>query len=81
MPGIWYGFLDNVVECFHERFGLSVPTAGKLVMIPYIVCSIACPIYGKLANMFITKRKFIILMVPVLATLSHTVVFIIPNVE
>lgn len=60
---------------------MSVPTAGKLVMIPYIVCSIGCPIYGKLANVFRTKRKLIILMVPILATLAHAIIFIIPNVE
>lgn len=79
LPGSWYGFLDNVVECFHERFGLSIPTAGKLVMIPYIVCALGCPLYGYLANRFQNRRKLLILFVPTIAVLAHIIVFLMPH--
>lgn len=79
LPGIWYGFLDNVVECLHDRFGLDIPTAGKLVMIPYVVCSLGCPLYGYIANKFQSRRKFLIFLVPTIAAIAHVILFLIPN--
>ena len=79
MPGIWYGFLDNVVECICLRFSIDVPTAGKLVMIPYVVCSLGCPFYGYIANKFLNHRKLIILLVPLIAAISNTIFYFIPN--
>jgi MFS family permease len=81
LPGIWYGFMDNVVECLHERFGLQVPDAGKLVMIPYIVCSICCPFYGYVSNKYLSKRKLLIFLVPTFAALAHFIIFMIPNTK
>lgn len=48
-------------------------------MIPYVVCSLGCPLYGFIANKFPNKRKLLIFLVPTIATLSHFVIFIIPN--
>lgn len=79
MPGIWYGFLDNVVECIHERFGISSVTAGKLVMAPYIMCSLCCPLYGWISNKYLNRRKLLIFCVPTIAAIANLVIFLIPN--
>lgn len=54
-------------------------TVGKIVMIPYIVCSLSCPFYGWISNKFLNKRKLLIFLVPVIAAIANILIFLVPN--
>jgi nitrate/nitrite transporter NarK len=76
--GLYVPFLDNANRLFQKRFCFSQASAGKALMITYLVAAIFSAPLGLLVDKIGFKRYFIMATMCIL-TIAHLTLLVYPQ--